>query len=429
MSLIPLLSLFVLMLLLKSPWLAPFSIPTAGTSIALGFILIFAFLAGKQSARLRLPGITGFLLAGLVCGPFVLGFLSPEDVHSLQLLDGLALSLIALTAGGEMRIERLRTRFRGIFLLVIFQTLFVLIGFVGLAWIARPLLFPVLGGTVPSLLAFALLTGTLATATSPSTTIAVITESRARGPLTDLVLSTAVVKDFFVIALFALMLSVSRSLLSPQAGAGSGFPVHVLWEIGGSVLTGAAVGVGIVLYLKYIRRELTVFILAVAFFTYQISHGSGLHPLMICLTAGFLVQNLSSQGDRLILALEKVSTPVYVVFFAISGASLDLDALRAGWVLALACVALRGALKFGGTWVGARLAGEKPAVRRAGWTGFISQAGVTLGMAVIVENSFPEWGARFKALILAVIAINQVAGPILLQKLLERSGETGQKPE
>jgi len=189
------------------------------------------------------------------------------------------------------------------------------------------------------------------------------------------------------------------------------------------------VGAGIILYLRYINRELTVFILAIAFFTYQISHDSGFHPLMICLTAGFLVQNLSPHGDCLIQALEKVSTPVYVIFFAISGASLDLHALRAGWLLAVICVLWRALLKFGGTWVGARLAGESDEVQKRGWGGFISQAGVTLGMAVIIEDAFPEWGGSFKALVLALIAINQVIGPIFLQKLLLSFGETRGRSE
>lgn len=429
MSLFPLLLIFALMLFLKSPWLAALTVPGAGTSIALGFILIFAFLAGKQGTRLKLPAITGFLLAGVLCGPHVLGFLGREDVLHLQLLDGLALSLIALTAGGEMHLDRLRGRFKSIFALVGFQTLFIVAGFLVLAWVARPLFVPLAGDSLASLMAFSLLLGTLATATSPSTTIAVITETRARGPFTDLVLSAAVVKDFFVIGLFALALSISRSLLSPDSSSSAGFIGQVLKEIGGSLLIGTAVGAGIVLYLKYIKREITVFILAVAFFTYQISHISGFHPLMICLTAGFLVQNLSSQGDRLILALEKVSMPVYVVFFAISGASLDLGALRASWLLALICVVWRGFLKFGGTYTGARLAGESRAVQRKGWGGFVSQAGVTLGMAVIIESAFPEWGVRFKALILAVIAINQVVGPIFLQKLLIGFKETGLKTE
>jgi Kef-type K+ transport system membrane component KefB len=236
-----------------------------------------------------------------------------------------------------------------------------------------------------------------------------------------------VVKDFVVIGFFAFALSISLVLVVPGEGLGMAFLWHLFMEVGGSLLLGGVIGVVIILYLRYVKRELTVFILGVAFFTYEISHAYGFHPLMICLLAGFIVQNFSSQGDSLITALERVSTPVYVVFFAISGASLDLTALQQGWLLAVLCIVWRGVLKFGGTYTGSRLSGEPDLFQRLGWSGFISQAGVALGMAIEVEEAFPVWGKTFKALVLAVIALNQIIGPVLLQKFLIRSGEAGHK--
>ena len=124
---IPLFAVFLLMLVLKSTALFPFADPQQSTSIALGFILIFAFLFGKQINRLKLPQITGFILAGIICGPYLFKFLASTDVLGLQLLDGLALSLIALTAGGEMQIKRLKGRLNTIVTLVLFQTILIFI--------------------------------------------------------------------------------------------------------------------------------------------------------------------------------------------------------------------------------------------------------------------------------------------------------------
>lgn len=230
-----------------------------------------------------------------------------------------------------------------------------------------------------------------------------------------------------VIGLFAFSLSLSKFFAVPGKAIETNVLTMVLQEVGGSVLLGSLVGLGIVLYLKFINRETAVFILGVAFFTYQISHSLGLHPLMICLVAGFLVENFSSRGDNLIQAIEKISVPIYVVFFAISGASLNLEALRRSWVLALIFVVWRGVLKFSGTYVGAKIAKKDPGIQKHSWTGFISQAGVALGMAVIVERAFPEWGGEFKALVLAIIAINQIIGPILFQRLLFKVDEAGKK--
>jgi Kef-type K+ transport system membrane component KefB len=424
---IPLLLIFVLMLFLKSPILLPFANPDQSTSIALGFILVFAYLFGSHLKRLSLPLITGFILAGILCGPYVLKFITPSDVQDLDLLDGLALSLIALTAGGEMNIKRLKGRFKSISAIVFFQTFIVLLGFVLLGFFGRSFISFLEEGTFFQVFAFSLLLGTLSTPTSPATTIAIITETKASGKYTDLVLGSAVVKDFFVIVIFAFSLSISKSVVTPSQGFDLSFLLQILEEVGGSILIGLFIGGGIILYLKYIKRDVTIFILSVAFFSYQISHNYGYHPLLICLIAGFLAENFSAQGKRLISAIEKSSVPIYVVFFALSGASLNLGALRQTWLLALICVVWRGVLKFSGTFFGARITQEEVGVQKWAWAGFISQAGVALGMAIVVEHNFPEWGDEFMALVLAVIAINQIIGPIFLQRLLFKVDEAGKK--
>jgi len=389
--------------------------------------MLFAFLSGKNINRLKLPQITGFILAGVLGGPYLLKLLTTAEVRNLQLLDGLALSLIALTAGGEMEMERLKRNLKGIMSIVIFQTVAIVAGFIAFGLIGRSL-FPLFGGkSLSEILALSLLFGTLATATSPSTTIAIITETKAKGRYTNLILSSAVVKDFLVIILFAFALSFSKSLLSPEEAFDIIFLKDTLLEVGGSLLMGIAVGAGIVFYLKFIKREVTIFILSIAFFTYQISQTVGLHSLLVCLLAGFLVKNFSSHGEKFILAIEKSSLPVYVIFFAISGASIDLNALEKSWWLAIVFVIWRGMLKFLGTFMGGKVAREDSIVTRQSWAGFISQAGVALGMAIIIENTFPAWGGEFKALILAVIGLNQIIGPVLLQKFLFTTGETGKK--
>jgi Kef-type K+ transport system membrane component KefB len=427
MNIVVLIVIFLLMFFLKSPLLAPFANTDFSTTLALGFLLIFSFLIGKRIKRLNLPQITGFILAGILCGPFVMKFLSRTDVNNLQLLDGLALSLIALTAGGEMRLTQLKRDKKAITSILFFQTVIIISGFVVFGFLSRPF-FPFFSEvTLAQGFAISLLLGTLATATSPSTTIAVMTELNAKGRYTDLILSTSVVKDFVVICLFAFSLSAARAMTLPDQAFNSWYLGSILEEVGVSVLVGAAIGGGIILFLKFIKKETAIFILGIAFLTYQISRSLGYHPLLICLVAGFFVENFSSRGESLIQAIEKVSVPIYVVFFTISGAALNLDALGRSWVLALVYVVLRAALKYSGTYVGARIVNEEEGVRKQSWKGFISQAGVALGMAIIIEETFPEWGGEFKALVLAFIAINQVIGPVLLQKLLVKVNEAGKK--
>jgi Kef-type K+ transport system membrane component KefB len=424
---IPLVLVFLLMFLLKWPGLLPFANIDQSTSLALGFILVFAYLLGNNLKRISLPQITGFIIAGIVCGPYISNFVSESNVSDLQLLDGLALSLIALTAGGEMKIKKLKTQFKTITSIVLFQTMMVLLGFLLLGMIGQYFIPFFEGMSFLRLLAFSLLLGTLMTPTSPATTIAVMTETKSSGKFTDLILGGAVVKDFLVIVIFSFSLSFSKSVSMPSHDFEFSFLLHILGEVGGSILFGLLIGVGIILYFRFIKRDIIIFILSIAFFSYQISHNYGYHPLLICLVAGFIAENFSSQGKLLISAIERSSVPVYVVFFAISGASLDLGALRQTWLLALGCVFLRGVLKFAGTFFGSRLTGEGKEVQRLGWAGFISQAGVALGMAIVIQDNFPDWGNEFMALVLGVIAINQIAGPVFLQKLLIRVKEAGKK--
>jgi Kef-type K+ transport system membrane component KefB len=424
---IPLGIVFLLMLLLKWSALLPFANSDQSTSLALGFILVFAYLVGNNLKRLSLPQITGFIIAGILCGPYILNFVSESDVNDLQLLDGLALSLIALTAGGEMKIARLRRQIKTIASIVLFQTFIVLFGFLLLGLIARYSVSFFGEMNLLQVFAFSLLLGTLMTPTSPATTIAVITETKSEGKFTDLILGTAVVKDFFVIVLFSFSLSFSKSAVAPTRDFDFRFLLHILSEVGGSILIGILIGTGIILYLKFIKKDVVIFILAVAFFSYQISHNYGYHPLLICLVAGFFAENFSSQGKLLISAIEKSSVPIYVVFFAISGASLNLNALRQTWLMALVCVVLRGLFKFSGTFIGARLTGGGKEVQTQSWAGFLSQAGVALGMAIVIQDNFPQWGSEFMALVLAIIAINQIIGPVFLQRLLVKVKEAGKK--
>jgi Kef-type K+ transport system membrane component KefB len=424
---IPLLLIFALMWLLKSPWLAPYTNLGQSASIALGFVLIFAYLFGKNIQHFKLPKITGFIIAGLICGPYILKFLSKSDINDLHLLDGLALSLIALTAGGEIRLEKLKSGFKTIMSIITFQTLVVIIGFMGLCFLIRPFFSFFSLPSIEHIFITSLLLGVLATSTSPSMTIAVMTDIHAKGKFTELILNSVVVKDFIVIVLFAFSISFSRNILAPSKEFDLLFLLSILKEIGLSLAVGGIVGGGIILYLKYIRRDMTIFILAVAFFTYQISHRYDLHPLMICLLAGFIVENFSYLGERLIYAIEKVSLPVFVVFFAISGASINLEALSKTLLLALIFVFWRLGLIFSGTYLGAKIAKEDISVKKNSWAGFISQAGVAIGIAIVIEKTFPDWGKDFKTLVLAIIAINQIIGPVLLQKLLFKVDEAGKK--
>ena len=392
-------------------------------TVSLGFILIVGYLLGRLVAPLRLPRITGYILAGILCGPYTFGFLTESVVGQLQLVDELALALIAFTAGGELRLKSIRPRLRSIITISLLQIIVIFTGLFGLAYWLVPQT-PLFQGPGVPLIGVALLVGLIGVANSPAATVALINEYRAKGPFTDTVLGVTVFKDVLVLILISVVLPLVKVITVP----GQHFDLHFLgelvWTIGGSLVGGVVLGLLVTAYMKGIQAVLPLFVVGVSVLVSQVAHSFHLESLLICMAAGFVIENLTSYGDKFIQAIERSYLPVYVVFFAIGGASLDLGALQSVWILALLISLSRVFL----TWVavtgGETLAkGDNHQVKRLGWMSFISQAGVTLAIGSLAARKFPEWGPQVKTLSLALIALHELAGPVALRWALLRSGE------
>jgi Kef-type K+ transport system membrane component KefB len=206
--------------------------------------------------------------------------------------------------------------------------------------------------------------------------------------------------------------------------------VNVFWEIGGAVLVGAALGGVVALYLRWFKRELFLFALLAAFFGATVARILHVETLLTLLTAGFVAENASAweDGEAFRHAMERAAAPVFVVFFALAGAELAPEAVAQAWYLVVPLVLVRiGGIRLG-TWLGGRWAGA-PHEGRWVWMGLVSQAGVAIGLSAAVAQAYPLRGAQMRSLFLAVIAINEVLGPILFRLALSRSGEVLDGPE
>ncbi len=400
----------------------------ASGTLLLGFLLLAAFVAGELARELRLPRITGYLVIGILFGPYVLGLLPQQTVHDFRLINGVALSLIALQAGGELRIQRLRERLGSIWAMTLYQTIIITVGIVAIVFLTRGF-FPFLAGqSNRAILAVALILGLVAGALSPATTIAVITEVRSRGPLTDTVLGLSILKDVAILVLIAVIVPTASVLVDPTTG----FDFHQLGEISLTIflalLLGGIVGWLVLLYLAKINLQPILFVLAVALGVVEFSFALGFESefyILMSLAAGFVVQNFSVHGPRFLDALEANSLPLYALFFAVAGADLDLSVIPAIWQAALIIIVARTVLLYFSTLAGAVAAKDDPIVRRYAWLGCVAQAGVTLGLANIVRERFPDWGGPVTAAIIAMIAVNQLVGPPLFRFSLVRAKETG----
>ncbi len=393
--------------------------------LTFGFLILAAYTIGELATVIKLPKIVGYLAAGVVFGPSVLNTVTAVTRQQLEPVSSLAIALIAFLAGAELRWGEVKSRgtIIGKILLSEFTLSFVAVGLLLVLlrdWI------PFLRGLPTSqVVAFSMLFAAMAVVHSPAVTMALLTETGARGPVARTTLGVVLVSDVVVVLLFSGVLALARYLVPPTGTDAAAVSLaSVAWEIGGAVLIGSLLGGAVALYLRFVDRELFLFAIIVAFFGAEIAHLAHVETLLTLLTAGFVMENVSRHGEGEVLrqAMERSAAPVFVVFFALAGAEMALGDVGALWFLIIPIVLVRTAAMWVGTLLGARWAGASEEGRYV-WMGLISQAGVAIGLATVVVQVYPNRGAQMQTLFLAVLAINQTIGPILFRHALVRSGE------
>lgn len=405
-------------------------------SISFLFVALAAYYIGKLFSRFGLPYITGYLLAGMVAGPFLLELL-PEDTSSqLRYIDEISLAVIAFVAGSELYLKEIRSRLKTIGLTTGSVLLFglILIGIV--LFILTQFVAFAEGLSTTGRVAIALLGGTILLALSPASTIAVIKEVRAKGSYTKTTLGVTVSMDVVIIVLFAVSVAVASALLTGMGFNGL-FILLLLIDLGVAIIVGYAIGkllqwilatnlrksvkIGLVLLTGYA-------IFAASYWVIDFTHDTlpfevHIEPLLVAMIGGFMVTNFSSHREQFDGILHDVGPAVYVAFFTLTGVTLKLDILLATLPIAMALFGVRMLAIFIGSYVGGRIAGEPQSFQRYAWLGLITQAGIALGLAREVAVEFPVLGDSFATLIISVVVLNEIFGPMFLKFALRRVGE------
>ena len=396
------------------------------TTMLLGFLLLSAFLMGLVASSIGLPKITGYLLTGIIFGPSLGGYATTMMVDHLKVINGMAVALIALTAGGELKLIRIKHIMRPLVFISVFSMGMIFLGIFAMVMFLGPLLSKIgFQSSWPMLISIGLILATISMASSPTVAIAVINDTGSKGRVSDLILGTTVIKDLAVIITFSVVIAFVTILKEPGASFNVFSIGNAILEIGLSLLLGIVFGWLLGLYLKKVGHELVLVVLGFCLIVAEVSTVYHLEPLSICLAAGFYLENFSGDlGEKLIVAIKKLSLPVYAVFFSVIGLGLKIDALMNLWVVAFLFVIVRILFIYLGTLLGARLGGATSKMSKYGWLGFISQAGVSLGLAVTISKTFPDWGPQLEILIISVVTIHEMIGPILLKYSLDKSGET-----
>ena len=382
--------------------------------LTLGILLFAGFLMGKLAERARLPAITGYIVAGLLLGPSILGVVDAQVGDSLTGITHVALGLIALTIGGEFSHARVKRTGVNIIVLTLFEAFFAF-AFVAAAMRALGVATPI-----------SLLLGAIAAATAPAATVVIIRELKARGEFIDYLYGVVAFDDAVCVVLFSVIFAFITPILTGVAEASGvlgGF-LHAVTEIALSCLIGFAAGVIVHLLVKNRHRTSEVLLIAVSFLfaVSALAIVLRLSSLIANMAMGATLINLSSRNRRVFEILEPLTPPVFALFFIIAGTELSISVFTTGLVVLLGTASLvtRFAGKLAGIYVGAAVTRAPEAVKK--FLGFclMPQAGVALGLALFVRTSPIALSAAPHAreylsltvnVVLLSVFISQIVGP------------------
>ncbi len=410
--------------------------------LAIGVAMFAGLFLSRLTSRFNLPDVTSYLVAGLLIGPLCLGrlgvpglgFTSFEFVDSMGLISDAALGFIAFSIGSEFRISALRKTGRQATVIAIFQALTATL----LVDLALLLLHLFLGDRLP--VSTCILLGAIATATAPAATLMVVNQYKAKGPLTDLLLPIVALDDAVGLIVFAVSSGIARALISGSISLVSVL-VNPLLEILLSLLLGAALGWIFSLVEKFFNSGSKRLSLAVAFvilsaglsqLNFRLGGGVeiGFSSLLVCMMCGTIFCNLCDFSEEIMYKTERWTAPVYVLFFVLSGAELDLRVFG-DWAvvgIGLMYILARSTGKILGASASARLMKcSKPICRYLGIT-LLPQAGVALGMSVTVAADFGAEGAMIRNIVLFSVLIYELIGPVLTKCALTAAGDIRPKP-
>lgn len=422
MRLLVLFAILGLMMAARSFEVADDTIGSA-TALAVGYLLLAAYMTGWIAKQLGMPKLTGYLAAGLIAGDSLLALIPESSVGDLNIFTGVAVSLIALTAGTELELKTMRPLMRTVAWLTALASFGTALVLTLTAWLMRGYL-PFMNGLSPAgMVAMAAVLGVMMSANSPAVVVALRTEMSADGPLCRTVLGAVVMGDLLVIILFAAVGAAAAPFLGSASDQGA--LIHLAWHVGGSLVVGAGLAGLLYLFLRFVGQSTALFVVAIAFVVAEVGARIGLDPLLVSLSAGILVRNATRYGNALHEAIEGSSLPVYLVFFAAAGASIHLDVLAIVGIPALIFVTIRAASFLGTSRLAATIAGAEPVVRRYVGFGLLPQAGLALALGLLMVKTFPAVGQAAGTLVLGVVALNEMVMPIVYRFALIRAGEAG----
>lgn len=393
------------------------------TLLSLGIALTIGLAGARLFSKFKLPSVTAYIIFGIILGPYFLNLVSRETLQASTLIANITLSLIAFSLGQNFTLSTLRRIGKSVFAISVGEVLgaFILVS-IAMYLVGR------------QSLAIAILFGAIAPATAPAAVVMVTREYRARGRFTDTLLGVVAIDDAWGIMLFALCVAIAKSLVGAHTGVFTSIfsdLAHGLWEVLAGLGLGIAMGFLLSYFLKYINTlsNLLIYTLGLILLTAGFSIWLNVSLLLANMALGATVANRVKMSENIFDVLRRFDPPVYLLFFLVAGANLEISSIYSLGILGILYVLTRLPGEMLGAFIGASLAKADATVRKYLGLGLAPQAGVAIGLALYAKTYFPgAVGELILSTIIVTTIIYELIGPILVRISLTKAGEIGQAP-
>lgn len=389
--------------------------------LSVGLILMSALLAGHLAQLVKVPEVTGYLLVGLMIGPAGLDLVSHDDIVTLGFLSDIALGLILFNIGSIFEASNFTRVGRGVARVTLWEA--------SLAFVLVFIVLLVSGLALP----LALLLAVVAMETAPATTMMILNEYDAKGPMTERLLALVALNNMYVLLAFGLVTAALTLMQTAEAGwLWAGYvAVHgLLWTTMGSVALGVLLGLLMDLLAKRAKESGEALLLSIGSVLIAVgaSRWLGVSPLITTLALGATIANASAQGGHLLRALGRADPPLYAAFFVLAGAELQPSSVLGLGVIGIGYTAARAIGKIAGARIGLRGQDVPPLVRRHLGFCLISSSSLAVGLTIQIRTAFPSYGETVTGIVLAAVVIFEIVGPLLTRRALFETGEAQTLP-
>ncbi|HUU45189.1 MAG TPA: PTS sugar transporter subunit IIA [Acidobacteriota bacterium] len=388
--------------------------------LTLAIVLVAGVASGAIARRVHLPAVTGQIVVGILLGPWAFSVFEHAAIEELQPVTHFALGLIGVMVGNHLHLRRLRNAFRRLTLLVIAESL-----------ITPLLVFLVVFVFPQSSWTLALLLATLAISTAPATIIAIIKETRSKGVFVRTLMPAVALNNIACIALFELAFVAAKTSFDPTVGHSLlGILIAPFRELLAAAVLGGTAGAALIgATWRIVRpdRLATVSMIAILF-TAGLADYLGISALLSCMFLGVALANFTPEREEIGHGVfVNFETAIFAAFFTLAGMALDFRYLVPGGLLAVGMVIARGAGKVIAGRVAMQLAGATERIRKYLGLALVPQAGVAVGLILLVQGdpAFEPIRNLFLAVGLSAVTLSEIIGPILTRHALQRSGDFG----